>query len=295
MKALVLSGGANFGALQAGALETVFETGYRPEFLVGTSAGALNAISVAADPTTDGVRQTQELWRRVGPNEVGSISLLSGLQRLITQRPGLISSRALADFIAENLPPGVETFGQLRRLAGVRAYALATCIETAKPRLFGGEDDDRLLDGAMASTAISPVFPPWRVDGRRYIDGAMFSKAPIRTAVERGATQVVALTVANRLEILRQTEDIVGVASFAFALMVENLYAAELEWARSTGIDLRVISLMPSRDVAFWDYTKPDLLIEHGRELARKELRARPLRARPSWRLGLRRLMGRMA
>src|SRR5438309_1232886 len=46
--AFVLSGGASLGALQVGMLEALYERGITPDFLVGTSVGALNAAFVAS-------------------------------------------------------------------------------------------------------------------------------------------------------------------------------------------------------------------------------------------------------
>jgi len=48
--AFVLSGGASLGALQVGMLEALYEHGIAPDFLVGTSVGALNAASSASRP-----------------------------------------------------------------------------------------------------------------------------------------------------------------------------------------------------------------------------------------------------
>src|SRR4051812_4441384 len=50
--AFVLAGGASLGALQAGMLHALYERGITPDFLVGTSAGALNAAYVASRPQT---------------------------------------------------------------------------------------------------------------------------------------------------------------------------------------------------------------------------------------------------
>lgn len=47
MIAFVLSGGGNRGALEAGALLALFEQGIRPDMLVGSSVGALNAAFIA--------------------------------------------------------------------------------------------------------------------------------------------------------------------------------------------------------------------------------------------------------
>jgi len=46
--AFVLSGGGSLGAVQVGMLQALGERGVTPDLLVGTSAGALNAVFVAA-------------------------------------------------------------------------------------------------------------------------------------------------------------------------------------------------------------------------------------------------------
>jgi predicted acylesterase/phospholipase RssA len=45
--AFVLSGGGARGALQVGALHALFEHGFQPDLLVGTSIGAVNAAFLA--------------------------------------------------------------------------------------------------------------------------------------------------------------------------------------------------------------------------------------------------------
>lgn len=45
--AFVLAGGGSLAAVQVGMMQALSERGVRPEFVVGTSAGALNAAYVA--------------------------------------------------------------------------------------------------------------------------------------------------------------------------------------------------------------------------------------------------------
>ena len=54
MRASVLSGAGNFGAMQAGAIEPLLETSFCPELIVGTSAGALNGLLLTSEPTAEG-------------------------------------------------------------------------------------------------------------------------------------------------------------------------------------------------------------------------------------------------
>src|ERR1700742_4238320 len=61
--AFVLSGGAALGATQAGMLQALYERDIRPDLLVGTSAGALNAAFAASRPSTvDTAIALQRTW-----------------------------------------------------------------------------------------------------------------------------------------------------------------------------------------------------------------------------------------
>jgi NTE family protein len=278
MRALVMSGAANFGTMQAGALDPIFASGFRPEMVVGTSAGALNAIYMAYDPSPDGVTRLQDLWRAAGPKEVGNPTAIGVVRRLVQQKDSLVPSDALAAFLGQHLPQNVHTFGQLRDSAGVPAYVVAVNIGTAELYVFGDRNDDRVIDGAMASTAVPPYFPPWVIDGERYLDGGIYSKLPIRVAIERGATQILALDVTHAMGSKETAKGILGMTSYAVSLMVEAQAAREIAWAKTSGASLRVIRLPAPTDTAIWDYTQPDRLIEMGRVHAGRQLDAEPLR-----------------
>lgn len=69
---LVLVGGGAKGAYQAGALKYIAEeTAIEPEIIAGTSIGALNGAVLAAHPPFDrGVRRLNELWDRLGYEQI---------------------------------------------------------------------------------------------------------------------------------------------------------------------------------------------------------------------------------
>jgi NTE family protein len=57
MIGFVLSGGANRGPLQVGALQSLVAHGIKANLVAGTSAGALNGVYYAFDPTAAGMEQ----------------------------------------------------------------------------------------------------------------------------------------------------------------------------------------------------------------------------------------------
>ncbi len=293
MKALVLSGGGNYGAMQAGALEVLLRTGFRPEVVVGTSAGALNGIQLGASPSLEGVAQLQQTWKEVGDEQVGSFTLLRGLKRLVLHKRSMFPSQPLADFVQQRFPPGIETFGELRAAGGVKVFAVATSLHGDGPRIFGDQPDDRLLDGAMASTALPPYFAPWKVGELRFVDGGIYSNLALRVAVERGATRVLALWIRPPRQILGKGEGILEMIRSAFSMMTQSVSAAEIDWARRGGVDLRVLELHPPDDIVFWDYDQAERLIEAGRKAGEEFLQeSRPRQGADRWLSLQRRLHG---
>jgi NTE family protein len=289
-----MSGAANFGAMQAGALEIVLDQGFQPDLLVGTSAGALNSIYLAEDASPGGVRRLQEKWRLATSEEIGIPKPFVILRRLVTQQDSLVDNQALVQFLRDHLPSGVETFAQLKAVNGMQAYAVAVEMDSGELRVFGDEPTDRLVDGAMASTAVPPYFPPWEADGRRYFDGGVISKLPLLSAVQRGATQIIALDVSYAMGGLEGAKGILGISGYALSIMIETQTATEITMAKQSGVHLRVIELEAPADIEFWDYSQPDRLITVGREAARQAFSEEPLYLMPNWQLKVRRTIAQL-
>src|ERR1700680_2991277 len=75
--AFVFAGGGSLGAIQVGMLRVLMSVGVRPDFVIGTSVGALNAGYFAGAPTVKGVERLEELWsglrrRDIFPFTIGS-------------------------------------------------------------------------------------------------------------------------------------------------------------------------------------------------------------------------------
>lgn len=277
MLAVVMSGASNFGAMQAGAMEVLFEAGMMPEMAVGTSAGGLNAIWVAANPDLEGVHALQSTWLAAGPKQVGVPTPLNAIHRLLRKEDSVVSSESLSSFLREVLPVGIDTFGQLRATHDVTAYVTAIEMQSGDMVVFGDRETDRLLDGAMATTAIPPYFPPWEANGLRYMDGGARSKLPILLAIERGATSVAALIVSDAEGRSENAKGVLGVSQYAVSLMLREQTTGEIRHARREGVPTRVIELIPPTDISFWDYTQPERLIDAGREQAQAALQHAPL------------------
>jgi NTE family protein len=189
-RTFVLSGGGAWGAMQVGALRALLEHNIVPDTLVGCSVGALNAAYLARAIDQDQLENVARIWRQVSKRIVYPGGRMSILWRVATGRDSLHDNRHFYQFLQDSGCTPALTFGAL---TGAHLYVTATNLRTGRLHVFGDSPNDRLLDALMASTALTPLHPPWEVNGERYVDGGTVTPLPLRVALERGATDIWAL------------------------------------------------------------------------------------------------------
>ena len=62
---LVLQGGGALGAYQAGVYQALQEVGVEPDWVIGTSIGAINASLIAGNPPEMRLERLREFWGSV--------------------------------------------------------------------------------------------------------------------------------------------------------------------------------------------------------------------------------------
>src|SRR5271165_3660818 len=65
---LVLQGGGALGAYQAGVYQALSEAGIEPDWVIGTSIGAINASLIAGNPPEMRLERLTEFWDRLRQN-----------------------------------------------------------------------------------------------------------------------------------------------------------------------------------------------------------------------------------
>ena len=74
-----------------------------------------------------------------------------------------------------------------------------------------------------------------------------------------------------------------GIASYAISLGIDEMTDREIELARRAGIELHLLELRVPPDVTFWDFSHGERLTAAGRKGALSWLEATPLRFRAPW------------
>jgi NTE family protein len=188
---LALQGGGAHGAFTWGVLDALLEDG-RVDFegISGTSAGAMNAIVLAAGMARDGrdgARQAlQDFWRevseeaRLSPIRRSPIDVFMGNWNLDTS-PALIwfdlMSRLVSpyEFNPLNLNPlqllveRAVDFDGVHDGHGLKLFVAATNVRTGRVRVFTNREIT--ADVIMASACLPHIYQAVEVDGEHYWDG----------------------------------------------------------------------------------------------------------------------------
>jgi len=205
---LVLQGGGALGAYQAGVYQGLMEGGIEPDWVIGTSIGAINGALIAGNAPEHRLERLQEFWGRLGNrrtfDEAWSSAFFAGaLANLHTITQGV------AGFFQANphapwgihFPVGIEraafyTTEPLQRTLGelvdfdhlnrrqTRLTVGAVSVRSGEMRYFDSRDMALGPAHIMASGALPPGFPAVRIDGEPYWDGGLYSNTPVEVVLD---------------------------------------------------------------------------------------------------------------
>src|SRR5262249_34014401 len=155
--ALVLAGGGSFGAVQVGMLRELVAFGVAPDFIVGSSVGAINGAFFAGAPNAEGVARLDAIWRGLHRREIFPFTWRS-LIGLLVRRDFLVDPAGLRNLLEKNL-----TIKEIEQ-AALPLHVVATdLLGGGTVRLSNGS----AVEAVLASCAIPAAFPSVRV-GERY-------------------------------------------------------------------------------------------------------------------------------
>jgi NTE family protein len=180
-RAFVLTGGGALGAVQAGMLEALLACGLRPDLLVGSSVGALNAAFIARNPDVDGALELQRVWRTASRDVIFPIKPRSLLLGVSGRRDHLIAATGLQRWVEASLP--YRHFDD----TVVPLHVVATDLRSGDAHVLS---EGALIPALLASTALPGIFPPVTVGGRTFVDGGIIADVPVLQAEALGADEI---------------------------------------------------------------------------------------------------------
>jgi len=208
---LVLQGGGALGAYQAGVYEALAQRGYVPDWVAGTSIGAINGGLIAGNPPAQRVARLREFWELVSegsfcnvaaaPDAVRELySLSSAWEAILGGRRGFFSPRPWFTLAALPIGSGEtssyydtgplrETLErlvdfQLLNAGPARLTVGAVHVTKGTLRYFDSKQDQLGAEHLLASGALPPGFPAVRIGEDLYWDGGIYSNTPLEVVLD---------------------------------------------------------------------------------------------------------------
>ena len=175
---LALSGGATHGAAHIGVLQVLDREGIKPDFVAGTSAGALVGAAYCAGVPLD---ELESLFLDLNWPTLVKISLIKPLALFDTQPMEEFFKKKMGDceFKDLNIP-----------------FAAICCDIVTGERVV--LDKGPVATSIRASAAIPGLFSPVEIDGRLLVDGGMVDNLPVKQVRAMGAKYTIAVDVSSR-------------------------------------------------------------------------------------------------
>lgn len=205
---LVLAGGIALGMYEAGAYAALHKhSDLRPDWIAGSSIGAVTAALIAGNPPECRVKRLREFWEATDPfpwmstwlGEVPAGALrqaqnnASVLQTMLFGRSGLFRPRLALGYQvgAQDVPALFDVGPMAKRLVdlvdfdllnsgAIRLAISCTDVISGERVVFDTGHGDRIgPQHVIASCALLPLFAPVEVEGRLLADGCLGANTPI--------------------------------------------------------------------------------------------------------------------
>jgi NTE family protein len=199
---LVLQGGGALGSYQAGVYQALHEAGIEPDWIIGTSIGAINASLIAGNEPQARLSRLQEFWKRMEQNPAWNFgSVFPGINEKLSYwstithgvagffRPNPLAHAGDAYVLGPERAGYYTTTPLQKTLEELVDFDLvnrckprltvgAAHVRTSQMRYFDSRECEITAKHIMASGALPPAFPAVRIDGELYWDGGILSNTP---------------------------------------------------------------------------------------------------------------------
>jgi NTE family protein len=205
----ILQGGGALGAYQVGAYHALEEAGYLPDWVAGTSIGAINSAVIAGNEPGDRLHKLEELWNEIswgvdwGGQLKGESRKLyntgSYMEALLFGQPNFFVPRFPNPYFTPAGAPEATSFydttplrATLERLVDfetlnsgkVRLSLGTTRVRTGSMVFFDNTRGKLTPEHVMASGSLPPGFPAVQVEGELYWDGGCVSNTPLEAILD---------------------------------------------------------------------------------------------------------------
>lgn len=202
---LVLQGGGALGAYQVGVYQALAEAGYCPDWVAGTSIGAINAALIAGNEPGARLDKLDDFWSCIRWPEVLPampsgpmrqwVNWAAAMRAAAFGQPNFFRPRIGAPWLGAGAPGWydvqplrniVERLVDFDRInaGGTRLSVGAVNVCTGEQVFFDSAREPLQSSHILASAALPPAFPPVEIGGAWYWDGGVVSNTPLDVVID---------------------------------------------------------------------------------------------------------------
>jgi NTE family protein len=203
---LCLGGGGARGPYEIGVAKALkdLKVFKRISVFSGTSIGAVNVAFLAAN----GVRQSEKLWLGISENEIKTAE--GTFRRIIREKlriaeDGLYDISALRTYLQDNLDFAKlkekevyvtlsEGGGENESIIGLLKSTYRHFVKKDSKVLYcrlGEQTPELIMELIIASCSIPIVFPPVKMNEKKYYDGGVYDNVPVEPLVQAGCDTII--------------------------------------------------------------------------------------------------------
>jgi NTE family protein len=246
-------------------LQALYERGIAPDYLVATSAGALNAAFVASRPQTAATaRELGRIWRKLHREDVFPVSVPALLGGVRGRRNHLVPDHGLRRLVDRHI--------EFEDLADAPIPLHLVCFDLVQGReLLLSEGP--AVDAVAASASIPGIYPPVAIREWRLIDGGVVNNTPISHAVKLGAERIYVLAAQYSSQPLeRPPKTALDVALYGLGLLISSRLKSDI--ARyAADVDLTVLPAPNAAWIQPTSFEHSSVLIDRALAAARTLLK----------------------
>ena len=205
---LVLQGGGALGAYQVGVYQAMHEAGIEPDWVIGTSIGAINAAIISGNAPADRMTKLDAFWSQIEthaptaglPDWWGMGNAFGNMTTMLRGVPSFFTPN-LAAYRGSRAEVGVEKASyystaplrdtlqemvDFKYLCDCKTRLTVGAVNacSGEMRYFDTAKEPLGVEHIMASGALPPAFAAVRIDGEPYWDGGIYSNTPIEAVLD---------------------------------------------------------------------------------------------------------------
>jgi len=188
---------------------------------------------------------------------------------VLTGRPYQRASRQMQELL---IGKGITRDLCIGDISGVRLGLVSSDLNSGETVIYGGEPQQPVLEGLMASIALPPWFTPVEKNGHCLIDGGAFCNLPIEPAMSLGATEIIALDLNDPTDLVGSTSSHGQYLEKLFPAMFQRQIRLEMDLAAARRVPVQYVSLKSSPVTPIWDFRSYRDLFKTGYESMQQKM-----------------------